>query len=86
MTENQIEWLRSATGDPPVELFDPRERAIIAFTDRLTLRPQDMSAADGDALSQHLDAVQAVELVIAIATANWTNRINQGLETPLPTD
>lgn len=84
MTDGQVEWLHSTTGDPPSELFDSRERAVIAFTDKLTLRPQDMTGADVDALAPHLDATQTVELAIAIATANWTNRLNQGLETPLP--
>jgi alkylhydroperoxidase family enzyme len=25
-----------------------------------------------------------IELVFTIATANWTNRVNDGLRTPLP--
>jgi alkylhydroperoxidase family enzyme len=39
---------------------------------------------DLDALGAHLDEEQIIELVIAIATANWTNRVNDGLRTPLP--
>jgi alkylhydroperoxidase family enzyme len=35
------------------------------------------------ALRSHLDSEQIVELVVAIATANWTNRLNDGLRTPL---
>lgn len=34
-------------------------------------------------LSLHFDEDQIVELVFAIATANWTNRVNDGLRTPL---
>ncbi len=28
--------------------------------------------------------MQIVELVLTIATANWTNRVNDGLRTPMP--
>jgi alkylhydroperoxidase family enzyme len=35
-------------------------------------------------LAEHFDETQIVELVITIATANWTNRVNDGLRTPLP--
>jgi alkylhydroperoxidase family enzyme len=30
-----------------------------------------------------LSDAQVVELVLTIATANWTNRVNDGLQTPL---
>jgi hypothetical protein len=33
---------------------------------------------------EHLTEGQVIELVIVIATANWTNRVNDGLQTPLP--
>jgi alkylhydroperoxidase family enzyme len=36
-----------------------------------------------DALSELLSADQLVELVLIVATANWTNRVNDGLQTPL---
>jgi alkylhydroperoxidase family enzyme len=36
-----------------------------------------------DELGVHLWAEEAFELVVAIATANWTNRFNDGLGTPL---
>ena len=28
--------------------------------------------------------MQIVELVLTVATANWTNRVNDGMRTPLP--
>ncbi len=43
-----------------------------------------MDDVDLDALGEHYDETQIVELVLAIATANWTNRVNDGLRTPLP--
>jgi alkylhydroperoxidase family enzyme len=39
---------------------------------------------DLDILGEHLTEEQVLELVIVIATANWTNRVNDGLQTPLP--
>lgn len=42
-----------------------------------------MDDEDLEVLSRHLDAEQIVELVATIATANWTNRINDGLRTPI---
>jgi len=35
-------------------------------------------------LGQHLTEEQVIELAAIVATANWTNRINDGLQTPLP--
>ena len=44
-----------------------------------------MAQTDVDALAEHLNEEQIVELVLVVATANWTNRVNDGLQTPLPT-
>lgn len=65
-------------------LFDPAERALLKFTDLLTSYPGNIDDSDLDALGEHFDEVQIVELVMTIATANWTNRVNDGLRTPLP--
>jgi alkylhydroperoxidase family enzyme len=46
--------------------------------------PGNIDDVDLQGLGQHLDEEQIVELVLAIATANWTNRFNEGLRTPLP--
>ena len=64
--------------------MDPTERAILRFTDLLTSRPGNIDDVDLEAIREHLDQDQIVELVLAIATANWTNRVNDGLRTPLP--
>ena len=66
------------------DLFDETERAILRFTDLLTSRPGNIDDVDLDALGVHVDEEQIIELVMAIATANLTNRINDGLRTPLP--
>lgn len=56
---------------------------MLRFTDLLTSRPGNIDQSDVDALSELLSADQIVELVLIIATANWTNRVNDGLVTPL---
>ena len=56
---------------------------MLRFTDLLTSRAGNIDQSDVDAVSELLSADQIVELVLIIATANWTNRVNDGLQTPL---
>jgi len=67
------------------DAFDDVERAVLRFTDLLTSWPGNMAQVDIDSLGQHLNEEQIVELAFVVATANWTNRVNDGLQTPLPT-
>jgi len=53
-----------------------------SFT-QLTSYPGNVEQADLDALGQHFSNEQVIELALAIATANWTNRVNDGLQVPL---
>jgi len=57
---------------------------LLRFTDLLTSHPGNIDDVDVEALAAHFDEMQIVELVLTIATANWTNRVNDGLRTPLP--
>ena len=66
------------------QLFDATERAVLRFTDLLTTYPGNINDSDVDALGEHLDEEQVIELVFALATASWTNRVTDGLRTPLP--
>jgi len=50
----------------------------------LTSLPGNIDDVDIETVGKHLDEEQIVELVLTIATANWTNRVNDGLRTPLP--
>ena len=52
------------------------------YTDLLTTRPENIEETDLEALSAHFDEEQIIELTMAIATANWTTRINDGLQVP----
>ena len=56
---------------------------MLRFTDHLTSYPGNVDGEDLEQLQAHLSEAQVVELVVTIATTNWTNRINDGLQTPL---
>lgn len=65
------------------DVFSAEERAVLRLTDLLTTRPGLVEQRDLDALGEFFAKQQVVDLVVVIATANWTNRINDGLLTPL---
>ena len=50
------------------------------YTDLLTTRPENIAETDLEALSAEFSEEQIIELALAIATANWTTRINDGLQ------
>ena len=56
---------------------------MLRYTDQLTRYPGNIDQADLDALAEHFNQEQIVELATVIATANWTNRLNDGLQVPL---
>jgi alkylhydroperoxidase family enzyme len=64
-------------------VFSADEQAILRFTDLLTSYPGNVDDEDLDVMGRYLSAEQLIELVATIATANWTNRINDGLRTPI---
>ncbi len=84
MTDEQIAALKEPGGRQRQEVFSAEERAVLRFTDLLNSRPGNVEQEDLDRLGEHLTGEQVVELVIIIATANWTNLVNDGLQTPLP--
>jgi alkylhydroperoxidase family enzyme len=55
---------------------------VLRFATLLTSHPGGVEQRDLDELDAHLLAEEAFELVVVIATANWTNRFNDGLQTP----
>ena len=64
-------------------MFKPDQQAAIHFAEKLTGYPGGVEEHDVDALGKQFDQEQFVELVATIATANFTNRINEGLKTPV---
>ena len=82
MTDAQIAAL-NAPGGRSDDVLGEEERAVLRFTDLLTSWPGNIAQADLDALGEHFSEEQIVELVLVVATANWTNRVNDGLQTPV---
>lgn len=56
---------------------------MIEFTERLTGYPAGITQHDLDELGKHFNEKQIVELVLTIATANLTNRVNEGAQVPV---
>ena len=83
MTDEQINALKEPGGKTHSGLFTPEEQAVLRYTDLLTTRSENIEAADLEELSAHFDEEQIIELALVIATANWTTRINDGLQVPL---
>ena len=63
--------------------FAPEQQAVIHFAEKLTGFPGAIDEQDIEALGKFFDKEQIVELVATVATANFTNRINEGLKTPV---
>jgi alkylhydroperoxidase family enzyme len=82
LTDEQISALKEPGGKTRPGLFTPEEQAVLRYTDLLTTRAENVEAADLEALSAHFSEEQIIELALAIATANWTTRINDGLQVP----
>ncbi len=83
ITDEQIAALKEPGGRRRADLFSPEEQAILRYTDLLCSYPGNIEQADLDALGQYFSQEQVIELALAIATANWTNRVNDGLQVPL---
>lgn len=82
VTDEQIAALKEPGGRHR-ELFTPEEQAVLRYSDLLTSYPGNIDQSDIDALGTCFSEEQIVELVLVIAAANLTNRINDGLQTPI---
>jgi uncharacterized peroxidase-related enzyme len=83
LTDDQIAALKEPGGRRREDLFTDEERAVLRYTELLTTRSGNVDQGDLDDLGRHLSEEQIIELALTIATANWTNRVNDGLRTPL---
>jgi AhpD family alkylhydroperoxidase len=69
------------------ELYTPRERAALRWTEALTRLSEASPSDDAFAeLRAHFSEVECVELSVAIGTINLWNRINAGFRTRHPQD
>ena len=65
------------------EVFTEEERAALKFAEQLTAWPAAIQSADLETLGKFFNIEQIEELVLAVATANLTNRFNEGMKTPV---
>lgn len=76
VTDDQIKALaffnRSAA-------FDPQEKAVILYAERVTRGASTIRLAELDELKQYFNDDQIVELTLAVSIANFTNRFNDAL-------
>ena len=82
MTDEQVQALKEPGGSSH-EVFTEEERAAIQFAEQLTAWPAAIQPADLEALGKFFNVEQIEELVLIIATANLTNRFNEGMKTPV---
>ena len=60
-------------------LFDEKEKATILYAERVTRGAAAIREGTLQELRKYYDEGQIVELTLAICTANFTNRFNDGL-------
>lgn len=75
VTEAQLEALAAWHGS---DLFDPRERAVLAYTEAMTADIQ-VPDATFEALRAHFDDREIVELTVNIAGYNMIGRFSEAL-------
>jgi len=64
------------------QAFPASEQAAMAFTDKITKRPDEISRADIDKLRQHFNDSQIIEMVYTVAGYNSTNRWTDSMGIP----
>ena len=82
MTDEQIQALKEPGGSSRA-VFSDEERAALKFAENLTAWPASVRPSDLDELSRYFTVEQIAELVLTVATANLTNRFNEGMRTPV---
>jgi uncharacterized peroxidase-related enzyme len=76
VTEDQIKALAFFQRS---QVFDPKEKAVILYAERLTRGASAMRATALQELKQYFNDDQIVELTLVISIANFTNRFNDAL-------
>jgi len=84
VTDEQVQALKEPGGSTR-DVFTEKERLALQFAEQLTAWPAAIQPADLETLGKSFSVEQIEELVLAIATANLTNRFNEGMKTPVDT-
>ena len=82
VTDEQVQALKEPGGSSR-DIFTEEERAALQYAEKLTAWPSAIQPADIDTLGKFFNVEQIEELVLAVATANLTNRFNEGMKTPV---
>ncbi len=82
VTDEQVQALKEPGGSNR-DIFTEEERAAIQFAEQLTAWPAAIQPADLETLGKFFNIEQIEELVLTIATANLTNRFNEGMKVPV---
>ena len=82
LTEKDWQGLKA----PESAEFTPAEKAALAFAEKLTRTPGEITDVDFEKLKKHYSDGEIVEIDITIALANLTNRFTgpMGLELEIP--
>ena len=77
-----------ALKNPPAAPFSAAEKAALAYAEKLTRAPGEVSDADVQTLKSHFTDEQIVDLHLLIGLANLTNRFTAplGLELEFPAE
>jgi alkylhydroperoxidase family enzyme len=62
------------------QLFDEKDKAVIDFADQVTRAPSTVRDHHLEALRRHFSEEQILELVLTTSVANFTNRVNDSLQ------
>ncbi|MCC9641997.1 carboxymuconolactone decarboxylase family protein [Rhodopirellula sp. JC740] len=79
LTDQQLDSMNASATD----LFDSKEQAVLKYAEQLTVKAN-VDAALVQEIQAFLDEKQLVTLAAAVALANFTNRVNHGLDIQLP--
>ncbi|WP_286762502.1 MULTISPECIES: carboxymuconolactone decarboxylase family protein [Rhodopirellula] len=79
LSDEQLDSMNVSSGD----LFDEKERAVLKYAEQLTTKAN-VECSVVKELKLFLNEKQLVTLAAAVALANFTNRINHGLDIELP--
>ena len=77
------EQLGAITDFANSDLFDDKEKAVLAYSEQLTTK-SDVEADTVAKVKGFLDDTQFVTLAATVALANFTNRFNHGVGVELP--
>jgi uncharacterized peroxidase-related enzyme len=82
ITDEQVQALKEPGGSSR-DIFTEEERAALQYAEKLTAWPAAIQPADLDIVGKYFNVEQIEELVLIVATANLTNRFNEGMKTPV---